>query len=182
MQIQILTSGVQTKTNKQGKPYQALEVNYKNLTFNKVESKILFSFGAQMDAYKTLADSKSGEVFEVEVVKNTQGYNDWVKVTQAAPGAAQAAVAQGTINGAGKTVQVKSTYETPEERALKQVYIIRQSSITAAINSMSVGAKSALATDAVLKQAQEYFNWVMQNDLASAKQDVMSLPNDIDVE
>ena len=32
------------------------------------------------------------------------------------------------------SVSPKSTYETPEERAKKQVYIVRQSSITAAIN------------------------------------------------
>lgn len=57
----------------------------------------------------------------------------------------------------GKTYAAspKSTYETPEERAVKQIYIVRQSNIASAINLLSVGAKSAPPVDAVLEVAKQ---------------------------
>jgi len=179
MQIQILTSTVSTKTNKAGKPYQSLEVNYKDLGFGKVASKQLFSFGAQADAYKALADSKAGETYEISVVKNSQGFNDWVKAVQAAPGSVPE---QQGLSTQGKQVQVKSTYETPEERAKKQIYIIRQSSISSAVDTLVAGAKSAPKPEDVLAVAQQYYSWVMTDPNEAVKQDVFSLPNDIEVD
>jgi len=189
MQIQVLSTSVVTLMSKANKPYQQLEIAFKNLTFGKVESKKLMPFGAQEGAFKALSGAKQGDVFEVTVVKNTAGFNDWTSCVQAAPGTEVAAQNNGVLAGAGsinipqsKSVQVKSTYETPAEREAKQRFIIRQSSISAAINSLSVGAKSALATSAVLNQAQEYFDWVMQNPEEVVKQDVFQMPNDMDVE
>ena len=126
-------------------------------------------------------------MFEVTVVKNDAGYNDWTAITQAAPGnVGQGSV--GSINTGktgsimGQTTQVKSTYETPEERAKKQVYIIRQSSLSAAIGSLSVGAKSALKASDVIAVAEEYYAWVMQSPEAAVKQDLFDMPNDMQVE
>lgn len=188
MQIQVLSTSVVTLMSKANKPYQQLEVAFKNLTFGKVESKKLMPFGAQEGAFKALSGAKQGDVFEVTVVKNAAGFNDWTSCVQAAPGSTSEVATQGSINTAGnniaggKSVQVKSTYETPAEREAKQRFIVRQSSISAAINSLSVGAKSALSTVAVLTQAQEYFDWVMQNPEEVVKQDVFKMPNDMDVE
>jgi len=192
MQIQVLSTSVVTLMSKANKPYQQLEIAFKNLTFGKVESKKLMPFGAQEAAFKALSGAKQGDVFEVTVVKNAAGFNDWTSCVQAAPGSIIPVHPQtdlGSINNAagnnivgGKSVQVKSTYETPAEREAKQRFIIRQSSISAAINSLSVGAKSALTTSAVLNQAQEYFDWVMQNPEEVVKQDVFQMPNDMDVE
>jgi len=187
MQISILNVQSTTQIAKSGKPYQQLEVAYKNLTFSgKIESKKLMPFGAQKAAFDALANAATGSVFEVTVVKNDAGYNDWTACVQAAPGSV---AAQGSINGAGNAkatggnvTQVKSTYETPEERAKKQVYIIRQSSISAAIGSLSVGAKSALKASDVIAVAEEYSAWVMQSPEQAAKQDMFDLPHDIDVE
>jgi hypothetical protein len=182
MNITILSVQSTTQTSKAGKPYQQLEVAFKNNTFGKVESKKLMPFGAQKASFDALANAAVGSVFEVTVVKNDAGYNDWTTCTQAAPGAVTGA---GSINNAtkptaGTTMQVKSTYETPEERAKKQVYIIRQSSISAAIASLSVGAKSALKPEDVLDLAEDYFTWVMQSPQDVAKQDIFDMPNDND--
>ena len=187
MQISILNVQSTTQIAKSNKPYQQLEVAYKNLTFSgKIESKKLMPFGAQKAAFDALANAATGSVFEVTVVKNDAGYNDWTAINQAAPGSV---AAQGSINGAGNakatggnTVQVKSTYETPEERSKKQVYIIRQSSLSAAIGSLSVGAKAALKASDVIAVAEEYYAWVMQSPEQAVKQDTFDLPNDIDVE
>ncbi len=187
MNITILSVQSTTQTSKAGKPYQQLEVAFKNNTFGKVESKKLMPFGANKAAFDALANAAVGSVFEVAVVKNDAGYNDWTSVTQAPPGAAQV-MQQGSINTApgkltgGSTVQVKSTYETPEERAKKQVYIIRQSSISAAIASLTPSAKAALKPEDVLDLAEDFFNWVMQSPQDVVKQDLFEVANDLEVE
>ena len=187
MQISILAVQSTTQTSKAGKPYQQLEVTFKNNTFGKVESKKLMPFGVQKPAFDALANAQTGAVFEVTVVKNAAGYNDWTACVQAPPGTIAPAdnpstgIVGGSINK-GNTVQVKSTYETPEERAKKQVYIIRQSSISAAIGSLSVGAKSALKASDVIAVAEDYYAWVMQSPQEAIKQDLFDLPQDIDVE
>src|SRR3990167_24728 len=78
MQIQILNVSIETKPTKTGKTYQQAEVAFKNLTFQgKVEAKKLMSFGAQEQAFKTMTTAQPGQVFDITVVKNPAGYNDW---------------------------------------------------------------------------------------------------------
>jgi len=186
MQISILSVQSLTAQGAKG-PYQTLEVAYKNLTFQgKVESKKVMPFGAQKAVFDALANATVGNVFEITVVKNEKGYNDWTSAKQAAPGAPglEAAVGNGSINNAkptmGQTTQVKSTYETPEERAKKQVYIIRQSSLSSAISMLTPGAKSPLKVSEVVDIADELFAWVMQSPEQSVKQDLFDVPNDND--
>ena len=181
MNITILSVQTTTQTAKSGKPYQQLEVAFKNNTFGKVESKKIMPFGAQKAAFDALANAATGAVFEVTVVKNDAGYNDWTAISQAVPGS-PAPQAAGSINKptAGNAVQVKSTYETADERAKKQVYIIRQSSLSAAIGSLSVGAKSALKASDIIAVAEEYYAWVMQSPPDAVKQDLFDVPNDND--
>ena len=160
MNIQIIATSVETKPTARGS-YQQLEVTYKNLTFQgKTESKKLMSFGANAGAFKVLAEAAQGSVWEVEVVKNSQGYNDWTSVKPGSADGSQspspaASKAAATAQGTGR-----STYETPEERAQRQVYIIRQSSISAAISTLSVGAKSVKPDD-VIGLAEEYTDFVL---------------------
>ena len=183
MQISILNVQSTTQIAKSNKPYQQLEVAYKNLTFSgKIESKKLMPFGAQKAAFDALANAATGSVFEVTVVKNDAGYNDWTAIVQAPPGAAAASpqAAPGSINK-GNTVQVKSTYETPAEREAKQRFIVKQSSIGSAIELLSIGAKSPPTVDAVLDTAQKFYSWVMSSPEQEVKQDVFDMPNDMEV-
>jgi hypothetical protein len=184
MNITILSVQSTTQTSKAGKPYQQLEVAFKNNTFGKVESKKLMPFGAQKAAFDALANASVGSVFDITVVKNDAGYNDWTACVQAAPGSV-AAPSPGSINNAakptaGNVTQVKSTYETPEERAKKQVYIIRQSSLSSAISILTPGAKSPIKLSEVTDVADELFAWVMQDPNAAVKQDLFDVPNDND--
>jgi len=190
MQISVLATSVATLMNKQGKPYQQLEVSFKNLTFGKVESKKLMPFGAQEGAFKALSGAKQGDVFEVTVVKNAAGFNDWTACVQAAPDAAPqglnslagAIIGTGSIN---KGVQVKSTYETPEERNKKQIYIIRQSSLSNAISTLSCSVKPGadkLQVEDVISLAESYYSWVMETPEQTVKKDLFDMPNDVEVE
>jgi hypothetical protein len=80
-------------------------------------------------------------------------------------------------------VSPKSTYETPEERAKKQIYIVRQSSIGSAIDMLSVGSKSPPKVDeviAVAKQFEEYvFNMFPSSEVTDTFGD-LEKPTDFD--
>jgi len=166
MNVTILSVDVRTMPTKTGS-YQKAEVAYKNNSFQgKIEGKSVMSFGATAAAFKTLLSAQNGDTFEVEVVKNAAGYNDWTSLTKAgAPEQTSAASSgfaapPGSINKASGATPVRSTYETPEERAAKQVYIIRQSSLSAAVSTLSVGAKG-LKPDDVIALATRYVDYVM---------------------
>lgn len=160
MQIQILNVQVAPATTKTGKPYEVLDIAFKNLTFQgKVEGKKLMPFGANANAFNTLKNAASGQTYEITVVKNDAGYNDWTAAAVSdgtAP--AQAPSGQANTNRVGNAPAASNSrgFETPEERAAKQVYIVRQSSLSAAVGSLSVGAKSALKPADVIAAAKEY--------------------------
>jgi hypothetical protein len=160
LQIQIIATSVETKPTAKGS-YQQLEVTYKNLTYQgKVESKKLMSFGANAAAFKTLSNAPAGSQWEVTVVKNAQGYNDWPTVVAASNDAAPVAAAAGALPKT-QPGQTRSTYETPEERAQRQVYIIRQSSVSSALTLHSMGAKNPAKLEEVLDTAQKICDFVL---------------------
>lgn len=192
MQISILSAQATTQNNSKGKPMQVLEVAYKNLTFQgKVESKKLFDFGVQKDAFKTLATAQIGQVYEVNVVKNEAGYNDWVKVEKS-DGAVAGAQSTPARTGASNTAASATTsgasrggsWETPEERAKKQIYIVRQSSLTAAISTLTAGRKTELKPEDVIELASRYEAFVFGNgDVHNVvAQDVVAVPGFEDLE
>ena len=159
MQISVISTSVETKPTAKGS-YQQLEVVFKNLTYQgKVESKKLMSFGAGAGAFTTLSKAEQGTVWEVTVVKNAQGYNDWTAVVPS-EGAQAPQVAPSAINSTKAAVgATRSTYETPEERAQRQVLIVRQSSLNVALGTLSVGAKIVKPAD-VIALAKQYENYV----------------------
>lgn len=162
MNVTILSIDIKQVPTTKGS-YGVADVAYKNNSFQgKIEGKKIMSFGATAGSFKTLSSAVSGDTYEVEIIKNDKGYNDWVSMTKAEAGAAspQAAPAgTGIITKGAASTPVRSTYETPQERAEKQVFIVRQSSISAAINTLSLGAKK-LEPDAVMKLAQTYADFV----------------------
>ena len=169
--ISVLSVSRETKTSANGKTYVMLEVAYKNLSNGKVEGKKLIPFGENKKTYDTLNDAQSGNEFIVTTEKgepNQQGqsYWNWTNAEPVAPGTPVAQTTKST-----PTATPKSTYETPEERAKKQVYIIKQSSIGAAIELLSIGAKSPPNLQSVLDCAQQLTNWVLTESLAT-------MPND----
>lgn len=162
MKIQILSNTQVQAMTKAGKPYNKLELSFKNLNTGKVEGKNLMPFGETKNTFETLSTAGTGDVFEINTVKNNQtGYWDWVSATRSS---ADAAPAQSATRATGAMTSPKSTYETPEERAAKQVYIVRQSSISSAIAILSPGNKSALDVDQVLAIASQLEDYVFGKD------------------
>jgi hypothetical protein len=126
-------------------------------TNSKGENKqqTLFSF-ANPAVFATLKAAVPGQDYMVDTTKNDAGYDQWSAVKPVSE--ADAAPVQG-----GTKAVTKSTYETAEERAARQVLIVRQSSLSAAVGTLSPGAKSALDSEQVLALAQKYTDWVFQS-------------------
>lgn len=162
MNIQIIATSVETKPTANGKSYQIAEVTYKNLTFQgKVEAKKLMSFGANAGAFSAMSVAAPGSTWEVTVVKNDKGYNDWTSVSPST-GTPAAPAAPTGVRGAAATTTPRSTYETPEERAQRQILIVRQSSVSSAVAMLSAGAKAPVKLDDVLVMAQALSDFVFQ--------------------
>lgn len=168
MRIQIIAVTKIDSVTKGGKGYVQLEVAYKNLTFQgKVESKKIMPFGDTAPTHKALMNANNGDVFEIEVRKNAAGYNDFVSATPSsaeAPSSPPASQApgryQGNNQGTGSPAPASRGFETPEERAKRQVYIVRQSSLSTAATVLSVGSKTAPSVDAVIEAAKQFEKYV----------------------
>ena len=78
----------------------------------------------------------------------------------------------------------KSTYETPEERAKRQVLIVRQSSLSSAIELLKTDKKSPTVPE-VLQVAKQFEAYVFGNDDPfglESKEPVNKLPTVDDLE
>lgn len=175
MHIKVLA--VELKEVKEGKKdYKILDVSYKNLEFNKVEGKKIVSF-ASPDVFNALKGANAGDEFEVtKGEKSAAGFVPWTRCVSATGNFSSGTDAQPTTtNTVASKSTPRSTYETPEERAKKQVYIVRQSSIGYALTTLGNEAKE-VGTKGVCQIAQQYFNWVMGNDPV---QELMNMEDDI---
>lgn len=168
MNIQVLSVEVTNQTSKAGKPYEQLVVAYKDLSNGgKVASKTIMPFGFQKDTFVTLKQAKPVDVYEVDVQKNEAGYNDWIHAKKGAVASAQANIVTAQAS-ATSSVQSKGGWETPEERAKKQIYIVRQSSISAAVNALSVAAKKHPTSEEVIAYARQLEEYVFESGDAKA--------------
>lgn len=150
LNITIVSKAIETVPTAKGS-YQKAVVTYKN-DQGKVESKNVMSF-TNKPVWEAIANANQGDVFSVHSEKNDKGYWEWKSLTKGA-----AAPQLGTTN-ASSTVRT-GTWETPTERAKKQVYIVRQSSLSNAIDALSPGAKAALKAADVIALAREFEDYV----------------------
>jgi hypothetical protein len=158
MVIRIIDVEESTATNKANKPYTVLDISYKNVTFqDKVESKKHNQYGDKT-VYATLKDAKKGDVFTILREKDDAGYWQWVGIEQGENAPMAAAPNKAAPQAA--TAAPKSNFETPDERAKKQVYIIKQSCLGYAIESLKTDKKNPTPQE-VMDLAQVYVDYVM---------------------
>lgn len=170
MQIKFISVESTDKVTKSNKPYVELEVAYKNLSFEgKLETKKLNPFGNK-DVFNTLKTAKNGDVFDIERTKNDAGFWDWISIKGGSEGVV---ASSGSVGTKAPTPTPKSTYETSEERAKKQVYIIRQSSVSAAISTLKTDKKNPSVPE-VLDVAKQFEQYVL--GLESAPPKLADLP------
>jgi hypothetical protein len=185
LNITLLNINHSTKSDKKGKPYQLAEVAYKNNTYGgAIEGFKVTSF---MKAYPDIAAAQIGETFEIAVEKQN-GFNQWMSATKGVPGVsvqqptggggvpkASASAPSSASTGYAKPANTYGKdFETREERAKKQVYIVRQSSIANAIALLSLGAKTAPKVGDVVAVARELETYIFEQQKLSGFEDMPS--------
>ena len=173
MLVEVINVEREEKPSSNGKgTYGSLTVAYKSN--GKIAEKKLMSF-VNPNVFKHFEKAQKGDQVEVTSVKNEKtGYWDWTAIgapSTASPGASSSPSAQATK-------VVGSNYETKEERAVKQRYIVRQSSVSAAISALSIGAKGALKSGEIIELAKQFEEYVFST--SEAKLDLSVDLTDID--
>lgn len=169
MQIEVLSVSVEDK----GK-YKMMEVAYK-ASDGKVTSKRVMSFGAAAEVFKRLTSAKQGDSFEIKSEKNEKGYWDWVGIGD--PGTASAAPA--ARSGGTSNPSPKSTYETSEERANRQVLIVRQSSLSNAVDYLALNTKKVPSVQEVVEVAKFFESYVFGKQDEPSDMSMESLESDV---
>ena len=112
---------------------------------------------ANPDVFKKVQELV-GQETNVTVTKNDAGYNQWAAIGEAP---ASAPVAAPTGTPAARVTG--SNYETPAERAVKQVYIVKQSAINASI-ALAGHNKEKSSPEDIVKTAQFFVDYVFDKD------------------
>ena len=180
MLIKIVSVSSEAKQSAKGTSYKAVTVDYRDQN-NKINSKTINVFGAQKRTGEILSEATAGQFYEVTTVKNDAGYWDWTDA-RIADGQATSPVSSRQYEGAkpaasGSASSSGRGFETPEERAKKQVYIVRQSSLANAVATLSVGVKSPPAPEDVIKVARLYENYVFDTNVGA--EEVVKAPTSI---
>ena len=174
MKIQVLDVKTSTKTSVAGKAYQNAEIAYKNIDQGKVESKNITQYS---DVFSKVADAMVTQFYDVVTEKDEKGYWQWKSFTPGAPAEAPNVPTSFKPDPSKATAAPKSNYETPEERAKRQVFIIKQSALTAALKFAELN-KEKPTVAGTLALAQEFSDWVV----ADKQTPLFDVPNDLEVE
>ena len=166
---QIVIKSVSVETVTKGRNnWQKAAVEYTQDGKPRNQNLVSFKNPAVFAAVKDLVD---GDVVDVTLTKEGDFWQ-WAAVKKidsppSAPASGRAPAASG-----GKVVG--SNYETKEERAARQVLIVKQSSLAQALAYMSATDKEGtFGVNHVLDIAQQFSDWVFD------KGDLFDEPNDI---
>jgi hypothetical protein len=149
MLINIIDVGApNTHAAKNGRSYQSIEVTYKD-DQGQVKNKKLMSF-SNPSVFNHIKDLTKGNQINLRTEKDAAGYWQWIGIE----GDKTVATETKTTPQAGGRV-TGSNYETKEERAARQVLIVRQSSLSSAVELLGPG-KSVEEVLEVAKQFEDY--------------------------
>jgi len=172
MQITVIDVGTpNTHTAKNGRSYQSMEVTYKGDNGN-VSSKKLMSF-SNPEVFNTAKSWQKNDTININAQKDDNGYWQWVGILGEGESAPVAKASASSTSKSSSTRVTGSNYETKEERAQRQVMIVRQSSISSAVNVLTAEGKSPTAQQ-VLDLASTFENFVMgtTNSVADLESDI----------
>lgn len=154
MLINIVDVGApNTHAAKNGRSYQSIEVTYKN-DQGQVANKKLMSF-SNPSVFNHIKGLTKGAQINVRTEKDAAGYWQWTGI--GGDNEVAETKSESTKPQAGGRV-TGSNYETKEERAARQVYIIRQSSLSSAVELLGQGK----SVDEVINVAKQFEAYVLQ--------------------
>jgi len=145
MEIKITTIERIYGEDKFKKPTTTLEISYESGGVSGKQRIVPF---ANPSVFKTLDGAAVGDSFDVALTTNAKGYDVWSAIG-----------AVGTIKAlpAAATKVIGSNYETADERALKQRYIVRQSSLA---NAIAFHAHNDKTSDEIIDCAKKFEEYV----------------------
>lgn len=153
---------------KDGGTYAAWRLIYTNANGEAVNiTKPVQSLKFNQPLAKALKNLQMGEEFTIQEEKNAAGFWEIKTLTKGNDTSEpmQMAAPAGYSKPAANAQPANSTgrdFESKDERNKKQEYIIRQSSLERAVETLSIGAKAPLNPGAVIELAEIYKNYVMQ--------------------
>lgn len=160
MKIEFISAGFEQVPGVGGKRgYGKATVTYSAGGQTRTQSVISFSNPA---VYSQLEGFKKGDILDVAVVKNAQGYNQWSAITKEEVGSVTSNE-NANLSAPTKsapTQYVSRDFENKEERATKQALIVRQSSLSNAISILTTGAKAPPPLGEVKALADELVAYV----------------------
>lgn len=139
------------------KGYNVAEVAYKTIEGQTKGMKVL-DF-VQKEVFATLKDCQAGDVLEASFEKNQKGYWQFAHVEKTGERGDASTPAQ----KADPKAPAKGNWETTEERAARQVLIVRQSCLSTAVDFL--GGKKVTEED-VIKTAQKFEAYVFSKEPA----------------
>jgi len=178
MQITVLSVSKTQHMTKTNKPYFQLEIAYKGED-GQVKGKKLMPFGSTKPAFDALEKAQGGEAWDITLIKEGE-YWSWISAKKSDGSAPVADTPTKMTSTAPAGKVVGSNYETKEERAIKQRYIVRQSSLA---NAIALNPKASVAT--VIEIAKEFETFVFSEEVAApaaattAMQDNLDMDNDV---
>lgn len=136
------------------KGYKVVEVAYKS-SDGTTKGMKLVGF-AQTELTEYASKLKAGDVVDVEFEKNDKGFWCFKSIVKKAEGTSQALPTQPAAKSGGN-------WETTEERARRQVMIVRQSSISSAVANFAAngGRVGAGAGTEIINLAKEFEAYVL---------------------
>lgn len=134
--------------------YNQMVVNYNN--DGKQGTRKVVSFGDSESVYNMLKTANSGDAFEIKLKKDGKYWN-WVG---GEPLGKEDVVTGVTVATSGKR---SGDWETREERAARQVYIVRQSSLSNAITYYQA-SESMPSPETIIELAKMFERYVFETD------------------
>lgn len=160
MQINVIDVGQPTThASSNGRSYEMIEIAYKNEN-GQIQQKKLMSF-KNPDVFKQALSWEKGQAVHIQAEKNEKGYWEWIGLGEGASSSSPAPQASKS-NNTSTTRVTGSNYETKEERAARQVMIVRQSSLSNAVATFALDNTKASAND-VITLAKIYEDYVLGN-------------------
>ena len=141
-----------------GKNYKVCELGYRTEE-GKVKAMKIFGFGPQKEVFDVATKVSPGDIVEAQFSQNDKGYWQFHKLTPT--GAKEATDKSVAVPSAPTT---RGNWETPEERAARQVMIVRQSSISNAIAflvALEPKGTSTKTADEVIEVAKRFEHYVL---------------------
>lgn len=132
------------------KGYTVTNVSYKNAE-GKVKGMKVFPFKEQASVAAAFADAKPGDVYEAAFRKNDKDFWEFAPTPTKTGATEKVSAAAGASGGT-----TRSNWETSEERAARQVMIVRQSSL-----STAVALKPKATVEEIIGVAKQFEDFVM---------------------